>query len=365
METVQVSLGERSYDISVADDLFVSGASVELLKPFTHGMKVLVVSDSNVFPLYGDLLRRTLLVAGASDVAQSVFPAGETSKHLMTIGGICRDAARAGLDRGSLVVGLGGGVVGDMAAFAASVYMRGIRCVQVPTSLLAMIDSGVGGKTGVDLPEGKNLVGTFYQPKAVLMDAMFLASLPDREMSNGFAELIKHAILFDRALFDELEDAGDALFRDSARLAALVARSCALKAAVVSRDEQERGERMLLNLGHTFGHAIEKVQDYRGLEHGEAVAVGTAAAAKLSVNLGLLDGESADRIAALLRRFRLPVSVSGCTPDALLAAMAADKKAVSGVPRIVLPLEIGRAEVRTDVPREAIRAVWETVCERS
>ena len=227
-----------------------------------------------------------------------------------------------------------------------------------------MIDSGVGGKTGVDLPEGKNLVGTFYQPKAVLMDTMFLTSLPAREMSNGFAELIKHAVLFDRALFDELAAAGDTLFQDHASLASFVAHSCALKAAVVSRDEQERGERMLLNLGHTFGHAIEKVQDYRGLEHGEAVAVGVAAAARLSVRLGLLDADSAGKIAALLRQYRLPVTVSGCEPAALLAAMASDKKAVSGVPRIVLPLEIGRAEVRTDVPREAIAAVWEAVCER-
>ena len=255
-------------------------------------------------------------------------------------------------------------MVGDMAAFAASIYMRGIRCVQIPTSLLAMIDSGVGGKTGVDLPEGKNLVGTFYQPKAVLMDTMFLASLPPREMSNGFAELIKHAVLFDRALFDGLEAAGDSLFRDSARLASLVARSCALKAAVVSRDEQEHGERMLLNLGHTFGHAIEKVQDYRGLEHGEAVAVGIVAAARLSVRLGLLDTDSAARISALLSQYRLPVTVSGCEPAALLAAMAADKKAVSGVPRIVLPLAIGRAEVRTDVPRDVLQAVWEDICER-
>ena len=363
METVHVSLGDRSYDISVAKGLFASGKAVELLAPFVCGVKVLIVSDSNVFPLCGGTLRRALLDAGAADVAVSVFPAGETSKHLGVIGDVCRDAARAGLDRGSLIAGLGGGVTGDMAAFAASIYMRGIRCVQVPTSLLAMIDSGVGGKTGVDLPEGKNLVGTFYQPKAVLMDAAFLATLPVREMSNGFAELIKHAVLFDRGLFDELESAGDALFRDLDRLAALVARSCALKAAVVSRDEREQGERMLLNLGHTFGHAIEKVQDYRGLEHGEAVAVGTAAAAQLSVRLGLLDADSAQKIAALLRMFRLPVTVSGCAPDDLLAAMASDKKAVSGVPRIVLPLAIGRAEVRTDVPRSELRAVWETVCE--
>lgn len=363
METVHVSLGDRSYDISVAKGLFASGKAVELLAPFVRCVKVLIVSDSNVFPLCGGTLRRALLDAGAADVAVSVFPAGETSKHLGVIGDVCRDAARAGLDRGSLIAGLGGGVTGDMAAFAASIYMRGIRCVQVPTSLLAMIDSGVGGKTGVDLPEGKNLVGTFYQPKAVLMDAAFLATLPVREMSNGFAELIKHAVLFDRGLFDELESAGDALFRDLDRLAALVARSCALKAAVVSRDEREQGERMLLNLGHTFGHAIEKVQDYRGLEHGEAVAVGTAAAAQLSVRLGLLDADSADEIAALLRMFRLPVTVSGCAPDDLLAAMASDKKAVSGVPRIVLPLAIGRAEVRTDVPRSELRAVWETVCE--
>lgn len=365
MKTVQVSLGDRSYDISVSDDLFTSGASVGLLAPFAKGVKVLIVSDFNVFPLYGELLERTLLVAGASSVAQSVFPAGETSKHLETIGGICRIAARAGLDRGSLVVGLGGGVVGDMAAFAASIYMRGIRCVQIPTSLLAMIDSGVGGKTGVDLPEGKNLVGTFYQPKAVLMDTSFLASLPDREMANGFAELIKHAVLFDCTLFEDLEAAGDTLFRDHSRLASLVAKSCALKAGVVSRDERESGERMLLNLGHTFGHAIEKVQDYRGLEHGEAVAVGIAAAARLSVRLGLLDAASAERISALLRQYRLPVTVSGCTTAALMDAMASDKKAVSGVPRIVLPLAIGRAEVRTDVPREAIEAVWEEVRERS
>lgn len=365
MKTVQVSLGDRSYDISVSDDLFTSGAAVGLLSPFAKGVKVLIVSDFNVFPLYGELLERTLQVAGASAVAQSVFPAGETSKHLETICDICRIAARAGLDRGSLVVGLGGGVVGDMAAFAASIYMRGIRCVQIPTSLLAMIDSGVGGKTGVDLPEGKNLVGTFYQPKAVLMDTMFLTSLPEREMANGFAELIKHAVLFDRTLFDELEAAGDTLFRDHSRLASLVARSCALKAGVVSRDERESGERMLLNLGHTFGHAIEKVQDYRGLEHGEAVAVGIAAAARLSVRLGLLDAASAERIAALLRQYRLPVSVSGCDSAALMDAMASDKKALSGVPRIVLPLAIGRAEVRTDVPREAIEAVWEEVRERS
>jgi 3-dehydroquinate synthase len=195
------------------------------------------------------------------------------------------------------------------------------------------------------------------------MDAAFLASLPPREMANGFAELIKHAILFDRGLFDELKAAGDELFRDLDRLASLVARSCGLKAAVVSRDEREQGERMLLNLGHTFGHAIEKVQDYRGLEHGEAVAVGTAAAAKLSVRLGLLDSASEAEIAALFRQFRLPVAVSGCDPERLLAAMASDKKAVSGVPRLVLPLAIGRAEVRTGVAPADLLAVWEAVCE--
>lgn len=363
MQTVQVELGTRSYPIYVSPGLFAEdGNAKELLRPYAAGRKVLIVADSNVAPLYAAAVERAVREVSGEETALCVFPAGEQSKNFETVAMICRTCAQNQLDRGSLIAGLGGGVTGDMAAFAASIYMRGIDCIQVPTSLLAMVDSGAGGKTGVDLPEGKNLIGSFYQPKAVLMDTEFLKTLPRRELINGFAELIKHAILFDRGLFDKLLNAGDDILTHPPmdEMTELIALSCGLKAGVVSRDEQEKGERMLLNLGHTFGHAIEKVQDFCGFEHGEAVGTGLAASARLARKLGLLAQDEEEKIEEIVRKYELPMAIEDCKPEELLHAMYSDKKNRNGTIRLILPHAIGHCEVHHDVPDETILKIWES-----
>ena len=337
--TVRVELGERSYDIitgwKVLDDAGV------YLGPLLSGRKCHLITDSNVAPLYADKLSEILESAGA-EVSQSIIPAGETHKNLATIGELLAEIIGAGLDRGSRILALGGGVTGDMAGFTAAIYMRGIKFIQVPTSLLAMVDSSVGGKTGVDLPQGKNLVGAFWQPEKVLIDQKLLLTLPDRELCCGLAEVVKYGIIADAALFADLEKNTDKLLkRDPDFYGEIISRCCRIKAEVVAGDEHENGRRAILNYGHTFGHAIEAVSDF-AVGHGEGVAIGMCMAADLAVKLDMFSSSEADRQEQLLRRLGLPTRCdAGLSPDNVTAAMARDKKKRDGKLVFILPRRIG------------------------
>lgn len=350
---LEVALGARRYPIHIGRGLLDEAATLLTLVPGRHA---LVLTDANVAPHY---LARVQAALREKQVQAWVLPPGEQEKSLARFGEVMTVLAGMGASRDVTVLALGGGVVGDLAGFAAACWMRGVRFVQLPTTLLAMVDSAVGGKTAVDLPEGKNLVGAFHQPAAVLADVATLDTLPERELRAGLAEVVKYGALGDAGFFAWLEDRAEALLaREPAALAEAIARCCEHKAAIVARDETEQGERMLLNLGHTFGHAIETEQGYGGLLHGEAVAVGMVLAARLSAELGRAPWPDAARLAALLERLDLPVAIpAGLGPGALLARMRLDKKAVSGALRLVLWRGIGQAEVVDGIADEAILAV--------
>ncbi|MEO8159830.1 MAG: 3-dehydroquinate synthase [Arenimonas sp.] len=345
-------MGTRAYAVQVGNGLLDSPRLAALVP----GKQAFVLSDANVAPL--DLERLRGALAG-KEVHALVIPAGEQEKSLLRFGEIMQALAAAGASRDVTVLALGGGVVGDLAGFAAACWMRGVRFVQLPTTLLAMVDSSVGGKTAVDLAQGKNLVGAFHQPAAVLADIGTLATLPLRELCAGLAEVVKAAAIADPAFFDWLEaNAAGLLAGDEATLEHAIATSVAFKDGVVERDETERGERMLLNFGHSFGHAIETEQGYGGLLHGEAVAVGMLLAARLSTALGLAPAADATRLQALLARLGLPVALpKGLGAEALLQRMRLDKKALSGALRLVLWRGIGRAEVVAEVLEAALRRV--------
>ena len=348
---LEVSLGARRYPIRIGRGLLGETDAIAGCVPGRHA---LVVTDANVAPLYLAVVREAL---AGKQLEVVVLPPGEQEKTLARFGEVMQALAAMGASRDATVLALGGGVVGDLAGFAAACWMRGVRFVQLPTTLLAMVDSAVGGKTAVDLPQGKNLVGAFHQPAAVLADTATLDTLPPRELRAGLAEVVKYGALGDAAFFGWLEENAEALLaREPAVLAGAIARSCAHKAAIVARDETEQGERMLLNLGHTFGHAIETAQGYGGLLHGEAVAVGMVLAARLSAALGRAPAADADRLAALLTRLALPTALPpGLDPEALLANMRLDKKNLSGELRLVLWRGLGQAEVVRGVPESALR----------
>lgn len=345
-----VALGARAYPIRIAPGLLERREAFAGVRFSTH---VLLVSDSNVAALYAERVRRIL--PGSHEAALLVLPAGEQHKTLATCARIFSALADMQAGRDALVVALGGGVVGDMAGFAAACWMRGVRCLQIPTTLLAMVDSSVGGKTAVDLPQGKNLVGAFHQPCAVAIDTQLLATLPARELSAGLAEVAKYGALGDTAFFAWIEDHADALIGgDADTLAQAVLQCCQHKARIVEADETEQGERALLNFGHTFGHAIETEAGYGTLLHGEAVAIGMMLAARLSSEMGLAPLLDAARLAALLERLRLPVAIppriaARLDASALLARMQLDKKNRGGRLRLILWRGIGRAFVASDV----------------
>jgi 3-dehydroquinate synthase len=306
-----------------------------------------VVTNTTIAPLYGEALAARL-----PDAALIPMPDGEQYKTLDTVAKLYADFVSAGLDRSSTVIALGGGVVGDTAGFAAATYMRGVKLVQIPTSLLAMVDSSVGGKVGVDLPQGKNLVGAFKQPDAVLIDPDVLATLPEREWRCGAAEAIKHALIADPGLLDLIDPAQEQ--------GAMVARAVRVKVDVVQQDPYEQNIRAYLNLGHTFAHAVEQVSGYQWL-HGEAVGVGMVAAARLSNALGLLDAESAQKIEAIIQRYALPTRLGGLDPEALYEAMFTDKKWQGGKSRFVLLEGFGRPTIVRDVPAERVIAVLQSL----
>jgi 3-dehydroquinate synthase len=361
MLTVEVSLGQRSYPILIGNDLLRRlGPQCAKLR---LGQRCAVISDSKVAPLYAKAAMKSLKAAGVDAVLIKV-PAGETSKSLNVVQSCCEQLARHRLERSSFVVALGGGVVGDLAGFVAAVHLRGIDFVQVPTTLLAQVDSSVGGKVGVNLPAGKNLVGAFYQPRFVLCDLDTLKSLPAREYLSGLAEIIKYGIIYDAALFKRLEKEMDLLLaRNATTLAGIISRCCEIKAEVVGQDEREGGLRAILNFGHTIGHAIEAISGYGKYLHGEAISIGQVAAARLSVkSAGLSQGE-AERIEALLVRARLPVSIalSGTQRKRLFDAMRLDKKVSSGEIKFVLARGIGKVEPGHKAPQALIAKILQSL----
>jgi 3-dehydroquinate synthase len=353
MRTLHVELGSRRYPISIGSGLLHQPGVLERL---ARGRHALIVTDRNVAGAWLEPVREAL---DGKHLQIVVLPPGEQEKTLVRFGEVIAALAELGASRDATVFALGGGVVGDLAGFAAACWMRGVRSVQLPTTLLAMVDSSVGGKTAVDLPNGKNLVGAFHQPAAVVIDIDTLSTLPDRELSAGLAEVIKYGAIFDVGFISWLERNIEALRnRDPIALTEAIARSCRYKAGVVQRDEQEQGERMLLNFGHTFGHAIETEQGFDGLLHGEAVAVGMVLAARLAAQLKRAPAADAERLQVLLRRAGLPVAPpAGLDPEALLARMKLDKKAVSGLLRLILWRGIGKADIVRDVQPEAILRV--------
>lgn len=361
LRTVEVG-GADPYTITIGPHLLGDGAA---LARHVRGRHALIVSDSNVAPRYAASVREALHAARPElGIGTFVLPAGEASKTLEHFGHAIEALATLGATRDACVFALGGGVVGDLAGFAAACWMRGVDCVQLPTTLLSMVDSSVGGKTAVDIPQGKNLVGAFHPPRAVFADTGALRTLPPRELRAGLAEVIKYGAIRDPLFFQWLEAEREALLAgDAETLAQAIARSCEHKADIVERDPLERGERALLNLGHTFGHAIETEQGYGSpendnLNHGEAVAVGMVLAAKLSARLGLSREEDTARLRDLLQAYGLPVEVpDGLPPDALLARMRLDKKNQAGRLRLILWRGIGQAEILPDVDESHVLGI--------
>ena len=351
MQTLHVELGQRRYPIRIGAGLL---DDADAFADIAFGRHVLVVSDSNVAPLYAQRVLDMLPLG--CDAALHAIPAGEEYKTQSSCSAIFAALANHGASRDALVIALGGGVVGDLAGFAAACWMRGVRYVQIPTTLLAMVDSSVGGKTAVDLPQGKNLVGAFHQPVAVIADTDTLATLPDRELSAGLAEVVKYGAIGSRSFFDWIEKNANALLaRDRKALVEAVRRSCEQKARVVAKDETEQGPRALLNFGHTFGHALEAEAGYGTLLHGEAVAIGMVLAARLSSELVRAPLIDIARLDALLERLNLPVAIpAGLDPAAFLARMRLDKKNVSGKLRLVLWRGIGRAYLAKDIDERRV-----------
>jgi 3-dehydroquinate synthase len=353
--TVEVALGPRSYPVWIGAGLLGDAAR---WRAAIRGRQVLVVTNEIVAPLY--LARVEAGLHGLAHAAL-VLPDGEAHKTLASAARVFDALAALGASRDATVLALGGGVIGDLAGFAAACWMRGIAFVQMPTTLLAMVDSAVGGKTGVDLAAGKNLVGAFHQPGAVVADTATLATLPAREYRAGLTEVVKYAAMGDAAFFAWLEAHAGALnARDDAALAAAIATSCRHKAAVVARDEHEHGERALLNFGHTFAHALETATGYGALLHGEAVAIGMLLAARLSADIGRAPRADSTRLAALLAALGLPLAAPPCEASRLLDIMRLDKKNLGGELRLVLWRGVGRAEVAAGIGEDAIRRVLET-----
>jgi 3-dehydroquinate synthase len=316
-----------------------------------------VITDENVAPLHSAAVRKSLEAAGLQAVLLTV-PAGETSKCLATAEDLCDGMIEAGLDRGSFVVALGGGVVGDLAGFVAAIYQRGLPFVQIPTTIVAQVDSSIGGKTGVNARAGKNLIGAFHQPRLVLADTTTLATLPDRAYREGFAEVIKHGVIRDAALLDELDPA-----TPRENLAPLIARNIAIKAALVAEDEHEQtGQRALLNFGHTIAHAIENAAGYGRFLHGEAVSLGMAAALEISQHKAGLSAEDAARVREKLAAFGLPLTLpDDLGADALIAAARRDKKFAAGRIRYVVVPRLGEAFVAEDVTEDDLRTALQAL----
>ncbi len=351
MERLKVDLGERSYEILIGfADLDRLGASLGALNLDKH---LCLITNTTVGRLYGSRVRSVLADAGYT-VSYYEAPDGEEYKTLQSATAIYDHMVGAGMERNSAVVALGGGVVGDLAGFVAATYMRGVPLVQVPTTLLAQVDSSVGGKVAVNHPRGKNLIGCFYQPRLVLVDLQTLGTLPEREIRAGMAEVIKYGVIWDVTFFAFLEQRLDRILSlEPDALMKAVRQSCAIKAEIVSRDEREQGLRAILNFGHTVGHALESLTNYQVYRHGEAIAAGMAVAASLAVSRGLLGVADKERLVSVLRRSGLPVSFPYPVRE-VMGLMSHDKKVLKGKPRFILPLKIGQVEICSDLEDEEI-----------
>ena len=353
LSVVPVNLGERSYEIVIGRDLLFHAE--EHLRPISRGRRPIVISEERVWEYHG-----LALCAGLPKHQRILLPAlddQEKIKSLRYAEQLYSELLSLGARRDSLLIAFGGGTVGDLVGFVAATYMRGLEFVQIPTTLLAQVDSSVGGKVAVNHPRAKNLIGAFWQPQLVLADLHCLDTLPRRQFRNGLGEVIKHALLADPRLFAYLESHVEEVMRLSVpAMRHLLRRNCEIKADIVSRDEREAGPREALNLGHTFAHALETVADYQGLSHGEAVSIGLAAAGRLAARLGLFSDRNLQRLLALLQAYHLPVAAPQLPVVAVLSAMQSDKKARQGGVRFVLPVRLGRVRVVAEVPRAEVRA---------
>lgn len=358
MQEIRLKLAERSYSISIDGSILKDLGSA--IRRFEFSRKIAVISNPVVHNLYGNVIAQSLKDEGFQ-LTEIIIPDGEEYKSLEWAGKVYGELLKARLDRQSAVIALGGGVIGDLAGFAASTYMRGIAVIQVPTTLLAQVDSSVGGKTGVNHPLGKNMIGTFWQPRLVWIDLDTLKTLPSRELIAGLAEVIKHGIIRDRELFDFLETNREKILHlDRQALTHLIKRSCEIKADVVSRDERESGLRAILNYGHTIGHAIETVTGYKKYLHGEAVAMGMYAEAVLSNRLGIIDDQQVESIKALIESYDLPVAIpADINLRNILSAIQIDKKAVAGELACVVPETIGAVIRSTDFTAEDVQQALE------
>lgn len=351
---VQVPVAKSAYPIWIGSGVLF-GFSEFLLAQKDWSRSVALIVDENVFPLHGAAVQSILQEAGFKVLTINV-PAGETTKSIDSLGPILSKMAQAKLDRRSPVIALGGGVVGDLAGFIAAIYLRGVPFVQIPTTLLAMVDSSVGGKTGVNLPEGKNLVGAFYQPDLVIVDLDFLKTLPSREFAAGMAEVIKYGVIADSSLFNSLNEVSEE------NRGKMIRRCIEIKAEIVAKDEKETlGFRALLNFGHTLGHAIENVAGYGVLLHGEAVAIGMRAAAHLSQELSGMPMAEVAQIEAMIVRHHLPLEVQGLSHQTIREAMGTDKKVKAGKNRWILSKKIGESHVTDQVSPESLERVMQLV----
>jgi 3-dehydroquinate synthase len=357
MRTLKVELGDRAYPIHIGSGLIDS----DLLATVIRGRQVLVVTNESIAPLYLD---RVVSALSDFDVATVILPDGESHKHIETLDIIFSEALTRRFSRNATMIALGGGVVGDMVGFSAATYQRGVDFIQIPTTLLSQVDSSVGGKTGVNHRLGKNMIGAFHQPIAVFIDTDVLTTLPDKEMSAGMAEVIKYGLLGDHEFLAWIESNVDSLMaKDAEVISTAIERSCQMKADIVARDEREGGVRALLNLGHTFGHAIEAHLGYGGWLHGEAVGTGMVLAARLSQAMGMLSDTDVARVISICERVALPVEPpTGMTPDDFMKHMAVDKKNVDGRLRLVLMRSFGDAYVEDQAPSELLFNVLNTCC---
>ena len=359
VDLVRVELGERGYPILIGHEIL--DKLPELLVLTGARGAIGIVTDTNVGPIFGRQVESILAAAGFR-AAMVSLPAGEQHKRLDRIEEITGALLNAGVDRSSAIVALGGGVVGDVAGFAAAVYMRGIPYVQVPTTVVAQVDSSVGGKTAVNHPLSKNVIGAFHQPVGVLIDLALLRSLPDRELRAGFAEVIKHGVIADPALFEYMENNAEAILAKNLKaLHYPVRRSCEIKSAIVAADERETGVRANLNYGHTFGHAIETVSNYGPFLHGEAISIGMNAAAHLSRELGIVDDNFVERQRRCLAAYGLPFVWRALPVAAALEVMKRDKKVRTGTMKFILAEGFGSVVHRTDVSEAQARAALEAV----
>ncbi len=356
MERINVKLAERSYSILIGSDIL--DRLGEELKPLGLGSRIAVITNPVVRPLYGESVEKILRESGYTVKVVEV-PDGEVHKSLATAEGLYDELVGFAMDRASTVLALGGGVIGDLAGFVAATYMRGVRFVNIPTTLLAQVDSAIGGKTGVDHPQGKNLIGAFYQPSLVLCDLSLLKTLPEKEILAGMAEVVKYGVILEPDFFAFVEShVPEILKQESLTMAEVVRSSCAAKASVVEEDEREAGRRAILNFGHTLGHAVESLTGYTRYIHGEAVSMGMTAAARISHAMGLCDKEVVDRLDKLLTRIGLPTGMPEIDPEEVIRILAHDKKVKDGKVRFVLPERIGKVVIRDDVDPEMIRLIF-------